>query len=351
VAEKSLDIEVARPVRVQFVNHRAPAIQLQAHHNPAGGFRNPWPASQPHGIGDLLKWVLSRQRPRSPDIVGEPVRPVKAGLEAAGTGLAVTWIGHSTFLIQSGAVNVLTDPIWSNRASPVQFAGPRRHAPPGLDLDRLPDIEAVFISHDHYDHLDDGTVRRLIERFPHAKWITPLGVGKFIERRGAVQVTEMDWWEARNLGPLSASCTPAQHFSGRYPWNRNGTLWSGWVIGLGNHRLFFGGDTGFHPAFGDIARRFGPFDAVILPIGAYEPRWFMEPVHMNPEDAVAAYSEIAAVGGSEECVFIPSHWGTFRLTDEPLDEPPIRLSQAWSGVGLSNSRLWLIRQGETRWSD
>jgi N-acyl-phosphatidylethanolamine-hydrolysing phospholipase D len=191
-------------------------------------------------------------------------------------------------------------------------------------------------------------VRRLITRFPGAKWIVPLGVGDSLKKRGAAHVTELDWWQASELGRISAWCTPAQHFSGRYPWNRNATLWCGWVIGIGRHRVFFAGDTGLHPEFGEIARRLGPFDAAILPIGAYEPRWFMQPVHMSPEDAVSAYLEIDRGSSSTEtCLFIPCHWGTFRLTDEPLDEPPGRLRKAWMDAELPENHLSLVRPGET----
>ncbi|MEP6906007.1 MAG: MBL fold metallo-hydrolase [Gemmatimonadales bacterium] len=281
---------------------------------------------------------------------GNAPRPAKADItiDSPADGFSVTWIGHSTFLIRGAGMTVLTDPIWSERASPVQFGGPRRHVAPGVPFDELPPIDAVFISHDHYDHLDDNTARRLIARFPLARWIAPLGVGSFLRKRGAADVTELDWWQGAGLGSISALCTPAQHFSGRYPWNRNATLWCGWVIGLGSRRVFFAGDTALHPDFPDIASRSGPLDVAILPIGAYEPRWFMQAVHMNPEDAVAAYSGIAGVSGNEDCIFIPSHWGTFRLTDEPLDEPPRRLLASWSKAALPKERLCILSPGETR---
>jgi N-acyl-phosphatidylethanolamine-hydrolysing phospholipase D len=262
--------------------------------------------------------------------------------------LAITWIGHSTFLIQSNGVNVLTDPIWSNRASPFRFVGPRRYAPPAIRFETLPRIDVVFISHDHYDHLDARTVARITETFPAVRWVAPLGVGDFLKRRGAGNIIVSDWWESRDLESISAFCTPAQHFSGRYPWNRNATLWCGWIIELGGHRVYFAGDTGLHPEFKEIARRCGPVDAAILPIGAYEPRWFMQPVHMNPEDAVSAYQALNADNSrSNKCVFIPSHWGTFRLTDEPLDEPPRRLRDAWTAAKLPDSQLRVLQLGET----
>jgi N-acyl-phosphatidylethanolamine-hydrolysing phospholipase D len=324
---------------------------IPVHHDPRGGFRNPWLSSKPHGFGSLLKWVVTRRQRPPTGSIAQSSRTDTAIDGPSEGGLSVTWIGHSTFLIRAGGMSVLTDPIWSDRASPIQFVGPRRHAPPGLPFDELPPIDAVFMSHDHYDHLDDATAQRLIGRFPLAKWITPLGVGPFFRKRGAADVTELDWWQGASFGGISAVCTPAQHFSGRYPWNRNATLWSGWVIGLGVRRVFFAGDTALHPEFPDIASRLGPFDMAILPIGAYEPRWFMQAVHMNPEDAVAAYSEIAGVPGNDECIFIPSHWGTFRLTDEPLDEPPERLLKSWSEAALPKEYLCVLSPGETRSQD
>ncbi|MFN2601231.1 MAG: MBL fold metallo-hydrolase [Gemmatimonadaceae bacterium] len=261
--------------------------------------------------------------------------------------LVITWIGHSTFLIQSNGVNVLTDPIWSNRASPLQFAGPRRYAPPAIRFETLPRIDVVFISHDHYDHLDAGTVELIAQTFPAVKWAAPLGVGDFLKQRGATNVAVRDWWEACDLGRISAFSTPAQHFSGRYPWKRNTTLWCGWIIELGGHRVYFAGDTALHPEFKEIARRSGPIDAAILPIGAYEPRWFMQPVHMDPEEAVLAYQALTGNNAvSSKCVFVPSHWGTFRLTDEPLDEPPRRLRAAWRAAKLPENQLRVLQLGE-----
>lgn len=291
--------------------------------------------------------MLTRHR----GAAGEPPRMLRVGDQPPKSDdlrLAITWIGHSTFLIQSNGVNVLTDPIWSNRASPFQFAGPRRFAPPAIRFEALPRIDAVFISHDHYDHLDVRTVERITETFPSVKWAAPLGVGDFLIERGATNVAVRDWWEPCDLGPVSAVSTPAQHFSGRYPWNRNATLWCGWTIEIGTHRVYFAGDTGLHPEFKEIARRCGPIDVAILPIGAYEPRWFMEPVHMNPEDAVSAYQALSDGNAhSSKCIFVPSHWGTFRLTDEPLDEPPRRLRAAWTAAMLPASQLRVLQLGET----
>ncbi|HEX2723987.1 MAG TPA: MBL fold metallo-hydrolase, partial [Gemmatimonadaceae bacterium] len=208
--------------------------------------------------------------------------------------------------------------------------------------------DITLVSHDHYDHLDDATVRQLIERFPAMTWLVPLKVGVFLNERGASRVVELDWWDRHNAGSATVGCTPAQHFSGRYPWNRNSTLWCGWTVAFDDEtRVFFAGDTGRHPEFAEIARRFGPFGMTILPIGAYEPRWFMQPVHMAPEESVEAFREMTD-GGTRPCIMVGSHWGTFRLTEEPVAEPPVRAHKAWTHVGLPSNALWIMAHGETR---
>ncbi len=262
--------------------------------------------------------------------------------------LDVTWIGHSSFLIQCDGLNVLTDPVWSTRASPVQFAGPCRVVPPAMPMDDLPPIHITLVSHDHYDHLDDRSVRQLIRRFPRMQWITPIGVGDFLRNRGAERVTELDWWQETHTSDIAVGCTPAQHFSGRYPWNRDSTLWCGYTIRFSKRKLFFAGDTALHPEFAEISRRFGPFDMAILPIGAYEPRWFMRTVHMTPEDSVRAFIDLTGKSDDSPCVMVPSHWGTFQLTDEPVMEPPRLTAEAWSRSQLPADRLWILDHGETR---
>ena len=256
--------------------------------------------------------------------------------------LSITWVGHSTFLLQLGGLNILTDPIWSDRASPIPGVGPKRLLAPGIPFDMLPPIDAVLQSHDHYDHLDDLTVCRLEARDPGAWWFVPLGLGTFLRRRGVHEITELDWWQEAPLGPLSIGCTPAQHFSGRAPWNRNRTLWCGWSVASNTRRVLFAGDTGYHPEFAQVARRFGPFDLALLPIGAYEPGWFMLRQHMDPEQALQAFEDLGAR------TFVAMHWGTFKLTDEPLDEPPQRALASWCAAGLPVERFWQLAHGETR---
>jgi N-acyl-phosphatidylethanolamine-hydrolysing phospholipase D len=262
--------------------------------------------------------------------------------------LAITWIGHATCLLQLGALNVLTDPMWSHRASPVSWAGPARVAPVAMALESLPPIDIVLISHNHYDHLDRDTVRRLARQHPAATWCVPLGVARLVRRWGAADVRELDWWDTVRVGAANLMCTPARHFSSRGLHDRNATLWAGWTIQAEGCRVFFAGDTAYHPEFSTIARHAGPFDLVMLPVGAYDPRWMMASVHMNPEEAVRGFQDIAAADGAAIPAMVPIHWGTFRLTDEPLDEPPRRLRAAWAAAGLRADRLWVLAHGETQ---
>jgi N-acyl-phosphatidylethanolamine-hydrolysing phospholipase D len=346
---------------------RLSSMASDSAHHTGGGFENPWgAASRQARLGSLLKWLLvdrprhwrrgSAAARRTFARRFAPVAPTFPGPRAAPTDLVATWIGHATFLIQIGGRNLLTDPIWGERASPIAWAGPRRWLPPGVDFTGLPPIDAILISHNHYDHLDEPTVQRLVGLTPPPRWYVPLGVGAWLERRGARGVTELDWWgEARWDDPpftaaLTLTAAPAQHFSGRGVADHNRTLWCGWVVRAGSRAVWFVGDTGRHPVFGDIGRRLGPFDAVLMPIGAYDPRGFMGPVHVSPEDAVAGYAEAAAgaPAGGPTPVMAGMHWGTFRLTDEPMDEPPARALAAWQAARLAPDRLWLPRAGETR---
>jgi len=322
----------------------------RAHVAARGRFQNPWPGGAPHGFRDFLRWLLLERRDRrrrEPPPALPRDAPTFFTPEAPPDVMTLTWVGHSSFLLQTAGRNVLLDPVWSERASPVSFAGPRRMAAPGIGFDALPPIHLVVVSHDHYDHLDRPTVERIVHDHPDAEWVAPLGVGRWLERRGADVTAELDWWQRVEAGPVSLMCTPAQHFSGRRLGRRNDTLWCGWVLRTSTHAVFVAGDTGLHPEFEAIARRLGPFDAALMPIGAYDPRWFMEPVHMDPAQAVAAYRALVAGGAGAECTFIAMHWGTFRLTDEPVDEPPQLTRAAWTEAGLPADRLWIPRHGET----
>ena len=306
-----------------------------------------------HGFMDFLKWTLieRRRNPRRPDPPPSAFARADPSFvvpRAAPEQLTITWVGHTTFLIQIAGLNVLTDPVWSQRASPVQFIGPRRWVPPAIEFDRLPPIDVVVLSHDHYDHLDTTTVSRIADRYPAVAWYAPLGLGAFLKQHGARDVNERDWWQAGSIGDLQLTCVPAQHFSGRTLGRRNRTLWSGWTLRSPERSVFFAGDTALHPEFLTIGERCGPFELAILPIGAYEPRWFMGSVHMNPEDCVKAMSQLSNGQKDQRLIMAAAHWGTFKLTDEPMDEPPARMHQLWQVSRFDANDLWIMRHGETR---
>ena len=260
----------------------------------------------------------------------------------------LTWVGHSTWLVQLAGLNILTDPMWSERAGFVRFLGPRRVVPPAIALNALPPIDVVVQSHSHYDHLDEPTVQALAAAHPDASWLAPLGLATWLRDRGVQHVQQLDWYDRARVGPLELLCTPAQHGSARSAFDRDRTLWCGWSLAAAGRRIFFCGDSGYHPDFARIGERGGPFDVALMPIGAYEPRWFMRPVHMNPEEAVRATRELAGGAGQDVPALVGMHWGTFRLTTEPMHEPPERARRAWKDAALPADRLWIFQHGETR---
>ncbi len=342
---------------------RMAAAQIARRSN--GTFANPWGSSgRLPGLGAVLKWSVQRLLSRPAHSISRrefaarfPPAPNDFPAPRAPTSdVVITWARHSSFLIQIGGRNILTDPVWSSRASPFQWLGPKRWAPPAIPFANLPPIDAVVISHDHYDHLDDPIIRRLARLDPAPRWYAPLGVGSWLERRGPRGVREFDWWDQDEwtdpgFPPLTIIATPAQHFSGRGLTSRNRTLWCGWNIRTRDRSVWFAGDTGRHPAFAEIGAALGPLDALLMPVGAYDPQWFMAPVHMSPEDAVAAFSETIAAAPHPDGripLMAGMHWGTFKLTDESMDEPPDRTRRAWAAAGLSPDRLWIPAHGESR---
>lgn len=248
-----------------------------------------------------------------------------------------------------GGLNILTDPMWSARAFPVQWIGPKRVMSPAIELGALPPLDVVLLSHSHYDHLDKATVKRLARAHPEATWIVPLKLGAYVRDWGVRRIEELDWWGSVIVQGLTVTATPARHFSARRIGDRNKTLWCGFAFATQNARAYFAADTAYHPEFGAVGERCGPFDLVMMPIGAYDPRWFMHIVHVNPEEAVQAYVDTtSAAAGAPIPLMLGIHWGTFRLTDEPMDEPPERALAAWQERGLDEDRLWIARFGETR---
>jgi N-acyl-phosphatidylethanolamine-hydrolysing phospholipase D len=321
-----------------------------SHHREGGGFKNPWPGASAPRFQAVMKWLwwdrLVHRLPAQPSpSVFRTVPPAFDVPRASPGVLTVTWLGHSSTLIQAAGLNLLTDPIWSRRASPVPFAGPVRWGRPPVPLDQLPPVDVVLISHNHYDHFDSATVRWIAARYPAAQWFAPLGLTPLLTRMGAVNVRELDWWGAARHGELDLTCVPAQHFSARGMRDRNATLWCGWAVAVAGRRLYFAADTGYHPDFQIIGERLGPFDLTMLPIGAYNPASVMRPVHLDPEEAVRAFQEIQRGAPG---VMMGIHWGTYQLTDEPMDEPPRRARDAWAAAGLGAESLWIPLHGETR---
>ena len=254
----------------------------------------------------------------------------------------VTWVGHSTLLVQMEHVTFLTDPIWSNRPSPVTFLGPQRYVEPGLDIDDLPPVDFVVISHNHYDHLDLPTLRSLAARNPATVFYVPLGNRSLLQQNGIVNVTELDWGEVASFRGVRVHCLPSQHWSKRSLTDDHRALWSSWAVTGSERRFYFAGDTGYFPGFKTIGDRLGPFDLVALPIGAYAPRAMMRESHMNPEEAVLAAVDL---GGRRA---LAMHFGTFDLSDEPLAEPPLRFKAAAGASPLQSQAAWVFNIGETR---
>lgn len=323
--------------------HSAAGADAPAHHT-ATGFQNRY-LNVPHGLGGLLRWRWDRIGLDVPHVDFPLAQNNPTFLRANRSQATLTWVGHATFLIQLSGLNILTDPHFTPRASPFSFAGPERWAPPGLSLDELPDIDLVVISHDHYDHLDKGSVQALAAQAGGApQFFVPLGIKAHLVDFGVApgKVTELDWWEQREFGSATIAATPVQHFSGRWIDDRNATLWAGWMIQAGGRQVFFAGDTGYSPDFRDIHARYGAVDLALIPIGAYQPRWFMKPVHVNPAEAVQIHQDLQARYS------VGMHWGTFNLTDEPMDEPPRALAAARNAVGVSAERFFVVQHGETR---
>ena len=293
-----------------------------------------------NGLRDLIRWQRAGGRqawPRQRDNTPQPAPP-----ETVSEGLQVTYVGQATTLIQVDHLNILTDPFFSRRASPVQWAGPTRVRPPGLTLDQLPRIDAVLVSHNHYDHMDLASIRGLFDRH-RPRILAPLGNGAILARtRRRLDVTEGDWGDRIVLGDgVAVTFAPAQHWSKRGFHDRNMALWSAFVLETPAGIVYFAGDTGYGTGahFRDVRRDFGPVCLALLPIGAYEPRWFMHPQHMNPEEAVKAHLDLASD------LSIGIHHSTVQLTDEAIDEPAAALARALEEHDVEPQRFQVLDPG------
>lgn len=331
------------------------------HHRPHG-FQNNYAEFEPKSLAEVLRWRWQARRDGLPPPPAAPIprhAPELDFLHAnAGAAMqpSVTWVGHATVLAQLGGLNLLTDPIFSERASPLPFLGPKRHQPPGLALHELPHIDLVLASHNHYDHLDEASLLAL-QRQPGGPplFVVPLGLKPWLAARGVQRAVELDWWEGHRLaapaGEVEVMVVPAQHWSARGLTDRMATLWGGFAVFAPDCHLFYAGDTAYSRDFADMRERFaarqhaaagGGFDIALLPIGAYAPRWFMAPQHVNVEEAMKIHLDLGAKRS------LGVHWGTFALTDEALDEPPRLLLQERLAQGLAEHEFFVSAIGQTQ---
>lgn len=290
--------------------------------------------SKKPGFKDFWKW--QRERPKHPKTFVVPRAAANGPVpDAPERGVAATWVGHSSVVLQIDGLTYLTDPIWSASAGTVV----RRKTPPGVPWKDLPRVDALLVSHNHYDHLDVGTIDRLLRDTPV---FCPKELAPFFEKRGFFRVAELSWWEGVKHGEHRVTAVPAQHFSGRTLWDRDRTLWAGFVVqGQHGSSAFFAGDTAYMPhAFREVGEAFGGVDLALVPVGAYAPRWFMSSVHVDPPEAGQVFLDVRARH------MLPIHWGTFRLADEAIDEPPRVLRAWWNEKGLPAQRLIVPALGE-----
>lgn len=300
--------------------------------NPRGHVNRTW--------REVIQWRRTSRPSPWPTSVTLPAPTALA--RPAGDSLSATWINHATFLLQTPTGNLLTDPVYAERAGPFGLAGPRRVHPPGVPFEKLPRIDTVLLSHDHYDHCDLATLRRLAAA-SQPLVITPLGHRALLARAGLRRVIELDWWQSHTLAPdFSITLTPARHWSNRLSGPRNGRLWGGFYLRTGRHRVYFAGDTGYDAEFfRAIGRDLGPPDLAMIPIGAYEPRWFMSAQHCDPAEAVQIHREVGAR------LSLAMHWGTFQLTDESREAPVEALAVARAAAGLAAGEFRALAPGES----
>jgi L-ascorbate metabolism protein UlaG (beta-lactamase superfamily) len=298
-------------------------------------FHNPEPRKQ--GFGGFLRWMATRDQGPWREHATNAPGPAPSPLV---DDLRITWIGHTTVLVQMNGINILTDPIWSERASPSRRIGPRRRSNPGIRFEDLPRIDVVLISHDHYDHMDAATLQRL-GREHHPTFLTALGNAGRLKGFGIANAIEKDWWESQQLfRDFTVTLVPARHFSGRTPFDRGRTLWCGFVLSARAGHLYFAGDTGFGAHFSQIASRFNPIRAALLPIGAFRPEWFMGEVHCTPLEAFEAHRLLGAR------VSVATHFGTFPFGDDGQDEAPDRLRDIISHADLGSTDFHIPILGE-----
>jgi L-ascorbate metabolism protein UlaG (beta-lactamase superfamily) len=312
---------------------------MEKHYN-GQYFQNIYPKLPERTLKQLLKWFSTRKPSKWPTSSTATSKTIPFERVSEGK-ISITFINHSSVLIQMDGVNILTDPIWSKRCSPFKWAGPKRVAPPGIPFENLPKIDIVLVSHNHYDHMDIPTLKKL-QKNHHPIFFVALGNRKLLEKKGLKKVVELDWWQEHKFAEqLKITFVPAQHFARRGLFDYNKTLWGGFVLEGITDRIYFAGDTGYGTHFIDLKKKFGKFTLSLLPIGAYKPQWFMSSVHMSPEDAVKAHIDL------ESNQSIGIHFGTFQLSDEALDEPIKDLQNSLRSYKIPLSKFCTLSNGET----
>ena len=331
-------------------------------HHTAEGFKNNYIGPINKSFGELIRWQRERAEAGLPKPPATPTPSQKPNLSAIQAypgqprqAPSITWIGHASMLVQAGGLNVLTDPIFSNRASPISLIGPERKHPPGVALADLPAIDVVLISHNHYDHLDRPSVLEIAQRArdlgKSTLFLVPLGMKSWFIDMGMSNTVELDWWDKYSHKGVEFNFTPIQHWSARSFTDRSQTLWGGYAVFAPELHWYFAGDTGYSKDFADTGARFadrhtagmgGRFDLALIPIGAYEPRWFLKDQHINPDEAVQIHRDLRAKRS------VGIHWGTFELSDESLDQPPKDLALALRERGLPPDAFTVMAIGETR---
>lgn len=326
-------------------NNRAKHLQF----HPFKGYINPHAKNIRRNLHHALLWVLGYYKDSPPIPIPKGFSYPNPQEVVANDKPQASWVGHSTFLFSIEGFNILTDPIWGERCSPVNFLGPKRLHPVPISVKDLPEIDYVLISHNHYDHLDKQTVQMLNHYFPWITWFVPLGVEKWFRKLGISRVVECDWWDTFTLKKhcdLKFTFVPAQHFSGRGIFDKNRTLWGGWVFEYTKDletqkRVYFVGDTGYNShQFKEIGERFNAFDLSLIPIGTYKPNPFMKPVHISPLEAVNIHMDVnsqLSIGG---------HWKTFRLSSEPLEQPPYDLYKAMQDKNIPVEKFRVLQPGQ-----
>lgn len=326
----------------------------QPHHTPTG-FRNNDVGTVSKSLGDVFRWLRERvtlgdRDPAAAPSVAANLPAIHANAQAgAAMRPAATWIGHASVLVQASGLNVLTDPVFSDRASPVALIGPQRKQPPGMALPDLPHIDVVVISHNHFDHLDRNSVLLLAAQAGGSPlFLVPLGVKPWLAQQGIDHVVELDWWQSHRVGAVDFHLTPVQHWSGRSLSDRHHSLWGGWAVLGPDFHWYFSGDTGYSQDFVATRNRFAPqqvgggFDLALIAIGAYEPNWFMKDQHVNPREAVRIHQDLNAKRS------VGIHWGTFDLSNEALGQPPRDLALERQAAGVAAADFDVMAVGETR---